>query len=248
LVLFFKKELLPFLVRDQSMSSIDSAEVAKFGRLARRWWDEAGPMRPLHRMNPLRVGWIDARLPGASRLLDVGCGAGIAAEALARRGHTVLGLDASAEAIHAARAHAAGQTLALTYRIGAAEDLVAEGARFDAVTALEIIEHVEDQAAFMALLARLVVPGGRVFVSTLNRTWRALAVAKVGAEYVAGLLPRGTHDWRRFVPPELLAKHGRAAGLSLLDITGMEMGVLSGNWRATRDVGVNYLAAFRMHG
>lgn len=226
------------------MSSIDTAEVAKFGRLAPRWWDETGPMRPLHRMNPLRVGWIDERLPGPSKLLDMGCGAGIAAEALARRGHTVLGLDASAEAIEAAREHGEGPGLALSYRVGAAEDLVAEGARFDAVTALEVIEHVEDQAAFMQLLARLVIPGGRVFVSTLNRTWRSLAVAKVGAEYVAGLLPRGTHDWRRFVPPETLAKHGRAAGLSLLDITGMDMGVLSGNWRATRHVGVNYLAAF----
>jgi 2-polyprenyl-6-hydroxyphenyl methylase/3-demethylubiquinone-9 3-methyltransferase len=226
------------------MSSIDTAEVAKFGRLAPRWWDERGPMRPLHRMNPLRVGWIDERLPGPSRLLDLGCGAGIAAEAFARRGHTVLGLDASAEAIEAAREHAEGRELDLSYRVGAAEDLVAEGTCFDAVTALEIIEHVEDQAAFMQLLARLVAPGGRVFVSTLNRTWRSLAVAKVGAEYVAGLLPRGTHDWRRFVPPETLAKHGRAAGLSLLDITGMDMGVLTGNWRATRHVGVNYLAAF----
>jgi 2-polyprenyl-6-hydroxyphenyl methylase/3-demethylubiquinone-9 3-methyltransferase len=226
------------------MSSIDTAEVAKFGHLAPRWWDEAGPMRPLHRMNPLRVGWIDARLPGPSRLLDMGCGAGIAAEALARRGHTVLGLDASAEAIEAARSHAEGQALDVSYRVGAAEDLVPEGARFDAVTALEIIEHVEDQAAFMQLLARLVTPGGRVFVSTLNRTWQSFAAAKVGAEYVAGLLPRGTHDWRRFVPPEILAKYGRAAGLSLLDITGMDMGMLSGTWRATQHVGVNYLAAF----
>jgi 2-polyprenyl-6-hydroxyphenyl methylase/3-demethylubiquinone-9 3-methyltransferase len=231
------------------VSSVDSTEVAKFGLLAGRWWDESGPMRPLHRMNPLRVGWIDERLAGPARLLDVGCGAGIAAEALAKCGHSVLGLDASVEAIEAAEAHAAGLAaaeldLALTYRVGAAEDLLAEPARFEAVTALEVIEHVEDQAGFMHLLASLVVPGGQVFVSTLNRTLRSLAVAKLGAEYVARLLPRGTHDWRRFVPPETLAAYGRAAGLALVAITGMEMGVLSGAWRPTRDVGVNYLAAF----
>jgi 2-polyprenyl-6-hydroxyphenyl methylase/3-demethylubiquinone-9 3-methyltransferase len=177
--------------------------------------------------------------------LDLGCGAGIAAEALARCGHSVLGLDASADAVAAAEAHAAGLGLDLAYRVGSAEDVLAEGARFEAVTALEVIEHVEDQAGFMRLLASLVEPGGTVFVSTLNRTLRSLAVAKIGAEYVARLLPRGTHDWRRFLAPEALAAHGRAAGLSLIDITGMEMGVLSGDWRATRDVGVNYLAAFR---
>ncbi len=227
------------------MSSVDAAEVAKFGRLAERWWDAKGPMRPLHRMNPLRVAWIDARLPAASRLLDLGCGAGIAAEALARLGHGVTGLDASGEAIAAAAAHAAGLGLDLTYRVGTAEDLLAEGARFTVVTALEVIEHVADQPGFMRLLASLVAPGGMIFVSTLNRTLRSLAVAKLGAEYVARLLPRGTHDWRRFVPPEALAAYARASGWVLTDITGMEMGVLSGDWRATGDVTVNYLAAFR---
>jgi len=198
------------------MSSVDSTEITKFSRLAAEWWNPTGPMRPLHRMNPLRVAWIDQRIPAPARLLDLGCGAGIAAEALAARGHYVLGLDASAEAIQAAESHAAGQGLALRYRAGQAEHL----------------------------LAALTRPGGRVFVSTLNRTWRSLAVAKIGAEYIARLLPRGTHDWRRFLPPDALASHARAAGLSLVDITGMEMSVLSGDWRATRDVGVNYIAAF----
>jgi 2-polyprenyl-6-hydroxyphenyl methylase/3-demethylubiquinone-9 3-methyltransferase len=228
------------------MSSVTASEIEKFGRLAARWWDPAGPMRPLHAMNPLRVGWIDARLPPHARVLDLGCGAGIAAEALARRGHDVLGVDASAEAIEAAQAHAAGKGLDLAYRNGAAEDLVAEGLAFDAVTALEVIEHVEDQAAFVALLATLVRPGGLVFISTLNRTIRSLAVAKIGAEYIARVLPAGTHDWRRFVPPEALAGYGRAAGLVMQDITGMSM---AGNgWRATRDVGVNYIASLRRPG
>jgi 2-polyprenyl-6-hydroxyphenyl methylase/3-demethylubiquinone-9 3-methyltransferase len=226
------------------MTTVVSEEIAKFAALAPRWWDPNGPMRPLHRMNPLRVGWIDQRIAPQSRLLDLGCGAGIAAEAFARRGHSVLGVDASAEAIAAAEAHAAGAGLDLTYLAGSAEDLVAEGRRFDVVTALEVIEHTVDQAAFMRLLAGLLVPGGKVFVSTLNRTLRSLAVAKIGAEYVARLLPAGTHDWRRFVPPEALAGFGRAAGLRLIDLTGMEMGTLSSDWRATRDVRINYLAAF----
>jgi 2-polyprenyl-6-hydroxyphenyl methylase/3-demethylubiquinone-9 3-methyltransferase len=198
-------------------------------------------MRPLHAMNPLRVEWIGSRLSAGARVLDLGCGAGIAAEAFARRGFDVLGVDASAEAIAAAEAHAAGREFSLHYRCGSGEDLAAEGMVFDAVTALEVIEHVEDQGAFMALLAALVRPGGMVFVSTLNRTVRSLAVAKLGAEYIARVLPVGTHDWRRFVPPEALAGYARAAGLVVTDITGMAMA--SGGWRATRDVGVNYLSA-----
>jgi 2-polyprenyl-6-hydroxyphenyl methylase/3-demethylubiquinone-9 3-methyltransferase len=225
------------------MSSVTASESEKFGRLAPRWWDPSGPMRPLHAMNPLRVEWVASRLPAHSRLLDLGCGAGIAAEAFARRGLDVLGVDASAEAIAAAEDHAAGQDLTLGYRCGAAEDLVTEGAVFDAVTALEVIEHVEDQAGFMALLASLVRPGGMVFVSTLNRTARSLAVAKIGAEYIARVLPAGTHEWRRFVPPEALAGYARAAGLVMTDICGMGMAA-GGGWRATRNVGVNYLAAF----
>jgi 2-polyprenyl-6-hydroxyphenyl methylase/3-demethylubiquinone-9 3-methyltransferase len=230
------------------MSSASAEEISKFSRLAPDWWDPAGPMRPLHAMNPVRVAWIDQhvrrRLAGPLRLLDLGCGAGIAAEAFARRGYTVLGLDASGAAIEAARAHAGDGLPGLTYRAGEAEALVAEGRRFDVVTALEVIEHVDDPAGLMALLASLTEPGGLVFVSTLNRTARSLAVAKIGAEYIARLLPRGTHDWRRFITPAQLAALGRAAGLTLLDVTGLEMSVLTGTWRLTRDVAVNYLAAF----
>ena len=219
-----------------------AAEVARFDALAGRWWDAAGPMAPLHAMNPLRVGWITARLPGPGTLLDVGCGAGLAAEALARRGHTVLGIDMAAQALHAARAHAGD--LPVAYRLATTTDLVAEGRRFAAVTALEVIEHVPDPAGFMRDLAALLAPGGRLFVSTLNRTARSLLVAKWGAEYVLRLLPVGTHDWRRFVTPAELAGLGRSAGLRMVDSAGMRFDPLRQRWTESRDLGVNYLAAF----
>ena len=184
------------------------------------------------------------RSPGStrSRRIDIGCGAGLASEALARLGYDVLGLDAAADAVAAAQAHAAGQDLSLTYRAGAAEDLVAEGARFSVVTTLEVIEHVTDPAAFLRLLAQLLEPGGLLFVSTLNRTLRSLAVAKLGAEYVLRLLPVGTHDWRRFVTPTELGAYGKAAGLPLADISGMLFDVRSRQWRAGADLAVNYIA------
>ena len=193
--------------------SVRADEVARFDRLADEWWNPSGPMRPLHAMNPLRVGWIDRRIRLArdtpARLLDVGCGAGLASEALAGLGHQVLGIDAAEAPIAVARAHAEGRGLSLHYRVAAAEDLVAEGARFDVVTALEVIEHVSDPAAFLRLLAALLGPGGLLFVSTLNRTTRSLLVAKLGAEYVLRLLPVGTHTWQRFVTPGELVAAGR---------------------------------------
>lgn len=225
--------------------SVLTDEIARFDALATQWWDPAGPMRPLHAMNPLRVGWIDKRIRargGGVRLLDIGCGGGLAAEALAGLGHDVLGLDAAADAVAAAAAHAEGQGLPLAYRVGAAEDLVAEGARFPAVTALEVIEHVADPAAFLCLLARLVEPGGLLFISTLNRTLRSLAVAKLGAEYLLRLLPVGTHDWQRFVSPAELDAHAKAAGFRVADVSGMVFDLRARQWRAGADLAVNYIA------
>ncbi len=224
---------------------VSAEEVARFSALAERWWDPDGPMWPLHRMNPLRVGWIDShirqRFNAGVRLLDVGCGAGLASEALAAAGHKVTGVDASEPAIEAARAHAG---VDIDYRVGTAEDVLAAGARFAAVAALEIIEHVPDQPGFMRTLVSLLEPDGMVFVSTLNRTWRSLAVAKIGAEYIARLLPAGTHDWRRFVKPEELAGMARAAGLRLEAVAGMVVEPTTRGWRESGDLSINYIAAF----
>ena len=220
-----------------------AAEVARFNALAGTWWDPNGPMRPLHAMNPLRVRWITQRLPAAGPLLDVGCGAGLAAEALARAGHRVLGIDAAARALDAAEAHAA-PGLPVEYRLASTSELVAEGARFAAVTALEVIEHVPDSAGFLRDLSTLLAPGGQLFVSTINRTARSLVVAKWGAEYVLRLLPPGTHDWRRFVTPAELARHARSAGLRMTDSAGMTFDPFRQRWAVSRDLSVNYIAAF----
>lgn len=217
-------------------------EIAKFNQLAAEWWDPAGPMAPLHAMNPLRTGWVDAHVPNRGRLLDVGCGAGLAAEAFARLGYDVLGIDAAADPVAAAAAHAEGAGLALAYRVGTAETLVAEGARFPVVTALEVIEHVADPARFLALLASLLEPGGVLFLSTLNRTLRSLAVGKIGAEYVARLLPTGTHEWRRFVTPAELDRAARPAGLRLAATRGMSYDLRGRVWRGSADLSINYLA------
>ena len=230
----------------QQSGSVRRNEVAHFNRMAADWWDPAGPMAMLHKMNPLRVGWIDKQVAkfggGRGRLLDVGCGAGLASEALARLGYDVLGLDAAEETVQAARAHAEGANLSLAYRAGAAEDLAREGLRVPVVTALEVIEHVADPGLFLQTLSGLLQPAGLLFVSTLNRTARSWLTAKLGAEYVARLLPVGTHRWAQFVTPEELASKGRQAGLMLKARAGLTFDPLSRRWFANQDLGVNYIA------
>ncbi len=223
--------------------TVSPDEVRRFDTLAARWWDPDGPMRPLHRMNPARIEWIVQRLGGARRMLDVGCGAGIAAEALAGRGFEVLGIDAAAETIAVAEQHAAGLERGPRYRVATAEALLAEGQRFPAIVALEVIEHVIEPAAFLAVLGELLEPGGRLFLSTLNRTQRSYLAAKVGAEYVLRWLPVGTHDWRRFIKPAELAAMLREAELRVTDVAGLAPDPLRGGWRVVRDTSVNYIVA-----
>ena len=230
----------------QQSNSVRSNEIAHFDRMAATWWDLAGPMNMLHKMNPLRVGWIDRRVTalhsGRGRLLDVGCGAGLASEALARMGYDVLGIDAAAETIGAARAHAGTAGLALEYRIGAAEDLAQEGLLFPVITALEVIEHVADSAAFLQTLSRLLQPAGLLFVSTLNRTARSWITAKLGAEYIARLLPVGTHQWSQFVTPNELASKAKRVNLMLKARSGLSFDPLGNCWFTSQDIGVNYIA------
>ncbi len=234
-------------------AGVDRGEVARFEALAARWWDPAGPLAPLHAMTPCRMGYAaaqiaathgrDRRAPRALAglsALDIGCGGGLAAEPLARLGAAVTGIAPGAANVGAARAHAAAAGLAIAYRAPTAEALAGEGRRFDAVLALEVVEHVPDRTAFVAAAARLVAPGGCLILSTLNRTARAWAVAILGAEIALGWLPRGTHDWRRFVRPTELGDDAAAAGLAVADVRGMAWDPIRG-WRLSRDTRVNYL-------
>jgi 2-polyprenyl-6-hydroxyphenyl methylase/3-demethylubiquinone-9 3-methyltransferase len=225
---------------------IDPKEIAHFEELGEDWWDLSGPMRALHAINPLRVSYIRDAIAkhGAfegARILDIGCGGGILCEPLARMGAEMTGIDPAAGNIDIARAHAAPQNLAINYRADTAEALVAEGASFDAVLAMEVIEHVPDQAAFVATACALVRPGGLLIMSTLDRTLKSFALAIVGAEYVLRWLPKGTHKWERFVTPDELARMMRGSGMGVIDRAGIVYNPLAGKWRLSSDTDVNYM-------
>lgn len=223
--------------------NVDQAELDKFGRLATRWWDPLGEFRPLHDINPLRLDWIasHARLDGA-RVLDVGCGGGILTEAMAKRGARVTGIDLSEKALKVAELHLLESRLPIEYRHVAAETLAAERAgEYDVVACMELLEHVPDPAAMVSACAQLVRPGGQVFFSTINRNPKAYLFAVVGAEYVLGLLPKGTHDYERFIRPSELARWSRAASLRPAETIGMTYNPLTRIYRLGRDCDVNYL-------
>jgi len=226
--------------------NVDPAEVAKFTALAQSWWDPNGPSKPLHELNPLRLKYVQriGSLAG-KQVCDVGCGGGILSESMARDGAHVLGIDLAQAVIEVAELHAVETKIELQYRVVAAEELARQRpAEFDLVTCMEMLEHVPAPAASLAALATLVKPGGDVVVSTLNRNLRAFAVAIVGAEYLAGMLPRGTHEYMKFIRPSELARWGRRAGLELQDLTGIAYHPLTRSFNLSPDTGVNYLAHF----
>jgi 2-polyprenyl-6-hydroxyphenyl methylase/3-demethylubiquinone-9 3-methyltransferase len=223
----------------------DPAELEKFGKLAHRWWDPEGEFRPLHEINPLRLQWIDghARLAG-KRVLDVGCGGGILAEAMARRGAEVTGIDLSEKGLRVAELHLLESKLAVRYEKASAEAYAETHAgEFDVVTCMELLEHVPEPAAMVAACAGLVRPGGRVFFSTINRNPKSYLFAVIGAEYVLKLLPKGTHDYLRFIKPSELARWSRAAGLRSDELIGMTYNPITRRYRLGRDCDVNYLLA-----
>lgn len=224
--------------------NVDPAELAKFERLAARWWDPHGESRPLHELNPVRLAYIRERMPlRGLRVLDLGCGGGLLSEALAAEGAQVVGIDLAAEVLEVARMHLIESGRAVDYRQISGEALAAaEPESFDAVVCMEMLEHVPDPAAVMAAIARLLKPQGQAFLSTLNRTPQAFAAAIVGAEYLLRLLPRGTHQYARFIRPSELAAWGRAAALELLDVRGLHyLPPLRRAWSGGSPA-VNYLA------
>jgi 2-polyprenyl-6-hydroxyphenyl methylase/3-demethylubiquinone-9 3-methyltransferase len=237
-----------------SAGTVDQSEVARFSRLAGQWWDQRGAMAPLHKFNPVRLGYVRdqtaahfSRDPGrldsltGLRMLDIGCGGGILSEPLARLGASVVGADPSESNIAAAKHHAAVAGLAIDYRATTAEALAAAGESFDVVLAMEVVEHVADLGLFANVAAKMVRPGGLMFVATINRTLKSFALAIVGAEYILRWLPRGTHRWEKFVTPNELEIALEHAGLHIGDATGVIYNLLGDRWQMSSDMDVNYM-------
>ncbi len=221
----------------------DPAELEKFSQLASRWWDPHGEFRPLHEINPLRLDWIDQRAAlSGKRVLDVGCGGGILAEAMAGRGARVTGIDLSEKSLRVARLHLLQSKAEVTYEQVSTDEYARRHAgKFDVVTCMELLEHVPEPAAMVAACARLVRPGGQVFFSTINRNPKSYLFAVIGAEYILRLLPRGTHDYQRFIKPSELSRFAREAGLGVAELIGMTYNPLTQRDRLEADCDVNYL-------
>ncbi len=230
-------------------ASIDLKEIEKFSRVADSWWDERGDFAPLHRINPVRIGFILQKVEGCGlqslqglRILDIGCGGGLLAEPMARLGALVTGIDASPENIAVAKLHAAAEGLEIDYRAGNVEELAANRnlQLFDIILAMEIIEHVADVPGFVGSCCKLLAPGGVMILSTINHTLKSLALAKIGAEYILRWLPIGTHDWRKFLSPGEIEPLLRVGGLKLVELKGMSYSPLKNSWHLTDDISVNY--------
>lgn len=224
------------------MSNVDHSEIAKFESIANKWWDLEGEFKPLHDINPLRLNYINERVSLAGKnVLDVGCGGGILSEGLAQRGAHVTGIDMGEANLQVAKQHAESQGLSIHYQHIAVEELAAQQpASFDVVTCLEMLEHVPDPSSIVQACATLVKSGGHVFFSTINRNPKSYALAIVGAEYIMNLVPKGTHDYMKFIKPSELSRWARAAQLQIKDISGMSVNPLSMTFKITRDADVNY--------
>lgn len=223
----------------------DPLELQKFSDLAHRWWDPTSEFRPLHEINPLRLEWINARAPLAGkRVIDIGCGGGILAESMARKGASVTGIDLSEKALKVADLHSLESGVPVRYKLIAAEDMAAEeGGQYDVVTCMEMLEHVPDPGAIVRAAANLVKPGGHVFFSTLNRNPKSYLFAVIGAEYLLRMLPKGTHDYAKFITPAELSQYVRSAGLDVQGLKGMGYNPLSKIYSLNDDTSVNYLMA-----
>ena len=229
------------------MSNVDTTEIEKFSELAHRWWDPNSEFKPLHDINPLRLDWIDG-LAGLSgkQTLDIGCGGGILSESMADKGATVTGIDLSEKALKVARLHLLESGRKVDYRLVSAEEMAAQHpAAFDVVTCMEMLEHVPSPASIVAACSQLAKPGGWVFFSTLNRNPKSYAFAVLGAEYLLKLLPKGTHDYAKFIKPAELASFARGAGLEVVELTGMSYNPLTQTYTLENDTDVNYLMACR---